>query len=116
MSWLEQSFKELCLQLKQGRGFSHTGTDPLYYLIFPPEKMLEVKRQLNSWVAKLKHDGWQVQVFSMIDAVHNILMQHELRQIWLESEKEDIFNFDDINKTLSDALMGTDALKHTIRK
>jgi len=111
MSWLDQSFKELCLQLKQGRGLSHTGTDPLYYLIFRPEKMLEVKRQLNSWIAKLRHDGWQVQVFSMVDAVHGILTKHDLRPVWLESEKDDPFNFEDINKTLSDALMGTDALK-----
>lgn len=111
MSWLDQNFKELCLQLKQGRGLSHTGTDPLYYLIFRPEKMLEVKRQLNSWIAKLKHDGWQVHLFSMIDAVHGILRQHDLRPVWLESEKDDPLNFDDINKTLSDALMGTDALK-----
>ena len=112
MPLLDQSFKELQFQLKQGRGLSNVGMDPVFYLVFRPEKMLDVKLRLKLWVAKLKHDGWIVHVFSMIDAIDGILRRHDLRDIWLESEKDDPFDFDTINKTLSDTLVGSDKLKN----
>jgi len=109
---LDQSFKELQFQLKQGRGLSNVGMDPVFYLVFRPEKMLDVKLRLKLWVAKLKHDSWIVDVFSMVDAIDGILRRHDLRDIWLESEKDDPFDFDTINKTLSDTLVGSDKLKN----
>jgi hypothetical protein len=111
---LDQNFKELLFQLKQGRGLSHAGMDPVFYLVFRPEEMLDVKRLVKSWIAKLKHDDWNVHVFSMVDGVHDILRKHDLRDIWLESEKDDPLDFDTINKTLSDALVGTDDLKNVL--
>ena len=114
MPLLDQSFDELRFQLKQGRGFSHAGMDPVFYLVFRPDEMLEVKRRVKAWIAKLKHDGWNVHVFSIADAVHDILRNHDLRDIWLESEKDDPFDFDAINKTLSDALVGSDDLKEAL--
>jgi hypothetical protein len=112
MPLLDQSFKELQFQLKQERGLSHAGMDPVFYLIFRPEEMLDVKLRLKSWVAKLKHDGWIVYVFSMVDVIDGILRRHDLRDIWLESEKDAPFDFDTINKTFSDALVGSDKLKN----
>lgn len=114
MPGLDENFKELKFQLKQRQHLNHTGTDPVYYLIFRPEDMLEIKRRLRFWTAQLKAEGWQVHFFSMIDAVHNILRNHNLRPVWLEAEKDDPFNFEEINKTLSEALIGTDALKQAI--
>lgn len=114
MPLLDQNFKELQFQLKQGRGLSHAGMDPLFYLVFRPEEMLEVKLLLKSWVAKLKHDGWIVYIFSMIDAIDKILKEHDLRDIWLESEKDDPFDFDSINKTISNALLESDELKNEL--
>ena len=112
MPLLDQSFNELRLQLKQGRGLSHAGMDPVFYLVFRPEEMLDVKRRIKSWIAKFKHDGWNVHIFSMVDTIHDILKEHDLRDIWLESEKDDPFDFDAINKTLSDAIVGGDELKN----
>ena len=90
--------------------------DPVFYLVFCPEEMLDVKRRVKAWAAKLKHDGWNVHVFSMAEAVHDILRNNDLRDIWLESEKDDPFDFDAINKTLSDALVGSDELKEVLLK
>ena len=112
MPLLDQSFKELQFQLKQGRGLSNVGMDPVFYLIFRPEEMLDVKIRLKYWIAKLKHDGWIVHVFSMIDAIDGILRRHDLRDIWLESEKDTPFDFDSINKTLTEALVGSNKLKN----
>ena len=112
---LDQKFEELRLRLKQGRGLSQAGMDPVFYLVFHPDEMLKVKRRVKAWIAKLKYDGWNVHVFSMADAVQDILGNHDLREIWLESEKGDPFDFDAINKTLSDALVGNDELKEASR-
>jgi len=116
MSSLDQSFDELRFQLKQGRGLSHAGMDPVFYLVFRPEEMLEVKRLTKVWKAKLKKDGWDVHEFSMTEAVHDIFKKHDLRSVWLESEKENPLDFDSVNKTLTDALVGKDDLKESLRE
>lgn len=116
MASLDDNFEELRLQLKQGRGLSQAGHDPVFYLVFRPEEMLLVKGLLKPWIARLKKDGWDVYIFSMADAVDDILKNHDLRNIWLESEKDSPIDFDSVNKTLSDALVGSDTLKEKIRE
>lgn len=114
MSSLDQDFEELRQRIKQGCGLRNIGDDPLYYLIFRPEEMLDVKRHMKQWTAKLALDGWKVHTLSMADAIHNIIKNNDLREIWLESEKENPLDFDAINRTLSDALTADDALKQVV--
>lgn len=116
MPYLDQNFSELRLLLKQGRGLSNAGHDPVFYLVFRPEEMLEVKRRAKSWIAKLKIDGWSVHIFSMVEAVHDLLKNNGLRDVWLESEKDNPLDFDSINKTLTDALVGNDQLKSKLEQ
>jgi hypothetical protein len=114
MESLQQDFDELRQRLKRGRNLEMTGDDPVFYLIFRPEQMLIVKQRLKQWRAKLELEGWKVHLFSMADAVHQILQNHDLREIWLESEQEDPLAFREINDTLADALMADDALKNAL--
>lgn len=116
MESLQQSFNDLRHLLKTGRGLSHSGDDPVYYLVFSQDRMLEVKRQIKSWAVKLKHDGWQVELFSMADAVNSILTNHPLRDIWLSAEKDAPLDFDEINPTLSEALTADDTLKNRLEE
>lgn len=111
MPLLQQCFEELRQRLRHGRGLNYASDDPVYYLIFQPEQMLEVKRRMKQWVAKFKLESWHVHLFSMADAVHKILNENALREVWLASEAEAPFDFESINKTLADALTGRDALK-----
>lgn len=111
MQSLKQSFDELRKRIRQGRGLNTTSDDPVYYLIFRPEQMLEVKQTMKQWTAKLKLEGWDVHLFSMAEAVKDILNAADLRDLWLESESEDPLDFDAINKTLADALTAKNALK-----
>jgi hypothetical protein len=108
---LDQSFDELRLQLKHGQCLNHAGMDPVYYLVFRPEVMLEVKKRLKIWTAKLRKEGWDVNVFSMAEAVHGIIKNHTLRQLWLKGEEEDPLDFEAINKTISDVLLKAERLK-----
>ncbi len=111
MPLLKQNFNELRQRLKQGRGLNHVSDDPVFYLVFHPKEMLEVKRRIKQWKAKLNIEGWTVHIFSMADAVSEILKENDLRDLWLESEADDPFDFESINKTLADALMSDNILE-----
>jgi len=117
---LKDKFDETCLRLTQGRRFEGTGSDPIYYLVFPVRDILTVKRQTRAWVAKLENMGWHVVTFSIGKAVNSILRGHKLRKQWLIGEKDIIaesehkgtaLEFDEINKTLAKALSeGTEVI------
>jgi hypothetical protein len=111
---LQKKFDELRLHLKQGRGLSLSGDDPVYYIVFPPREMLKAKRELKTQLVKFRHEGWEPHVFSMAEAVHSIFREHDLRKVWEEAESEDPLNFPEINETLSQALKEKDVLKNRL--
>ena len=45
MSSLRADFDELRERTRNGRELGHASFEPIYYLIFSPERILEVKRQ-----------------------------------------------------------------------
>jgi bacteriophage exclusion system BrxB-like protein len=108
MESLDSSFEELRRRLADGVGLRNTGDDPVYYLIFRPDRMLAVKRELKEWNAKLARDGWKVVVFSMGEAVLEILGAHDLRSFWLVGERDS--SLDEVNATLREALLAEGAL------
>lgn len=116
MQSLQQSFDELRQRIRQGRRLSQTGDDPVFYLVFDPSEMLEVKKKLKTWMAKLNLEGWEVHTFSMADAVHDILQNYDFRGIWLEAEADEPLDFDSINETLVDALTADDSLKNKFQE
>ena len=121
MHSLKDKFDEVCLRLGQERRLESTGSDPIYYLVFPVSEILEVKRQTRAWVAKLENQGLHVVTFSMAKAINTILRGHKLRKQWLIGEKMALsqaersgkpIEFGDINKTLAKALTeGTELLQ-----
>jgi hypothetical protein len=122
---LKDRFEELRHRLGHGRGLDSTGTEPIYYLVFPLSDVLEVKRQTKAWTAKLSHDNWNVVTLSMADAVESVLQNHKLRKSWLAGEKQLLaqaernhapVNFRDINQTLKKALVEGGALQSVIDK
>jgi len=83
----KDTFEELRRRLAHGRHLDSTGSDPIYYLVFPVAELIEVKRQTKAWVAKLTNDGWQVETLSMVDVIEQVLKGHKLRTMWLMAEK-----------------------------
>ena len=117
MASLRDNFDELFQRLRQGRGISNTGDDPVYYLVFPPDEMLEVKRQIKEWEAKLKLQGWTMETFSMAEAIRDIFQANEFRDVWLASEMNKSFDHDSmnsINQTLTDVLVSGDTLMNKL--
>ena len=124
---LKDKFAEICLRLGQGRRLESTGSDPIYYLVFPVEEILAVKRQTRAWIATLANQGWTAIPLSMAEAINGILRTHPLRKQWLLAEKMLLqqaekknapLDFREINKTLAKALTEgtrlTDLLKAKI--
>jgi hypothetical protein len=117
---LKDKFEELRHRLGQDRRLDSTGTEPIYYLVFPVADILEVKRQTKAWTAKLSHDNWNVVSLSMADAVESVLQNHKLRKLSLQGEQKLLVqaektgtpvNFREINKSLSKALLESGALQ-----
>jgi hypothetical protein len=117
MSSPSESFDELWQRLRDGRGLTNTGDDPVYYLVFSPDQMLEVKRLHKRWAAKLAKQGWTMETMSMADTVIDIFRSNDLRDVWLASPANsacDRDSINEINKTLEDVLTGDDLLKRRI--
>lgn len=104
MSSLKADFAELLERIKAGREFGHASFEPIYYLVFSPEQIIEVKRQMPAWTAKLKNDGWNVNVFSIASEINKILEVAPLRKIWLRADSKVPLQWEKTNKALANAL------------
>ena len=87
MQSLKDKFYEVCLRVRNGRRLESTGSTPIYYLVFPPRQILEVKQETKTWIAKLENNDWSVVVLSFAEAVNSILREHKFRKMWLQGEK-----------------------------
>lgn len=101
MPSLMNSFEELKARLRQGRALSYASFEPVYYLIFAPREILQVKRELPAWISRLQHDGWSVSTMSFAAEVAQILASSPKRKIWLAAERKDPLAWDKINASLA---------------
>ena len=104
MSSLKADFNELLQRVRQGREFAHASFEPIYYLVFHPSQILEVKRQTTAWVAKLRNEGWEVTLFSIAEHVSEILANAPMRKVWLAADGKNPLDWDKTNKSLANAL------------
>jgi len=88
MRSLTEKFNELRGLLKNGLGsIRPTGFDPVFYLIFPPNQIVEVKQRLPQWKAQLKIDGFEVHELSMVKVINGYFRAHDLREDWVEAAR-----------------------------
>jgi hypothetical protein len=113
MHSLKDKFENLCLRVKEGRRLESTGSAPIYYLVFPVEEILEVKRQTKAWTAKLENLGWNVTTLSFVEITNSITRGHQLRAMALLGEKMQLDKVKsaipqkvvgDVTKTLQDQI------------
>jgi hypothetical protein len=117
MASLSDNFDQLWQRLRYGRDLSHTGDDPVYYLVFHPSEMLEVKRRLRQWAAVLKKQDWTMETFSMAEAIKVIFESNEFRDLWVASNEDKRFDAEAVqrvNKQLESALVDEGALKQRL--
>jgi hypothetical protein len=104
MRSLKSDFGELMDRVRHGRDIDHASFEPIYYLVFDPRQIIEVKRTLPAWMARLRNEGWEVQRFSIASEISDILSNHNLRKVWLEADRKSPLSWDKTNKALANAL------------
>lgn len=111
MPSLKTNFDELIERVRQGREFGHASFEPVYYLIFQPRQILDVKRSLPAWTGHLHNEGWDVERFSIAEQVAAILKAAPLRKLWLNADRKAPFVWEKTNQALANALTnGADTL------
>src|SRR5438552_1396195 len=104
MSSIRSNFDELMERIRQGRDFRHASFEPVYYLVFSPSEILEVKRSLPAWIATLRNDGWDVHRFSIATEIAAILDAAPMRKIWLAADRKSPLAWEKTNQSLSNTL------------
>jgi hypothetical protein len=102
MSSPKADFDELLERVRHGRELGHASFEPIYYLIFPPDQILEVKRQTPAWLAKLHQEGWDVHTFSIAENLWDLLQSDPLWPLCLMEDKASPLDWDRTNKSLAD--------------
>jgi hypothetical protein len=105
MSSLPTIFDDLLVRLYQGRGLSQVGSEPVYYLVFPPQQIVEAKRLLPHFVKKLSDQGWTVHCFSIAEQIAALLEQSPLRPFWLDYDHNKPLDWGKANQSLANALL-----------
>lgn len=116
MSSLKADFDELRERIRHGRELGHAGFEPIYYLIFDPADIIEVKRLTPAWIAKLRNEGWDVSAFSIAEAIENILSNDPRRPLWLMAQNKAPHDWEKTNQALANALISNGALQKRLEE
>ena len=116
MSSLNNDFSELMERVRAGREFGHASFEPIFYLIFHPQQILQVKRQMPAWSAKLRNEGWDVHVFSMAAAVQEVFdeMPAFIKKTWEKQDAASPLQWQKTNGSLAEALTKKSALQNKL--
>lgn len=106
MSSLKQDFDELVTRIKQGREFQHASFEPIYYLVFSPSQIIEVKKQVKPWSQMLKKQGWNVHIFSIAEHINALLenVPKFRRNIWLKQDAAAPLDWTKTNNSLANTI------------
>lgn len=110
MSSLKADFDELRERVRHGRELGHASFEPIYYLVFPPEQILDAKRQTPAWISKLHQEGWAVNVFSIAEEINAVLREDPRRPLWLAADRKAPLEWAKTNQSLTNALTAKSAL------
>jgi hypothetical protein len=113
MSSLRDSFNELLARMRHGRDLGQTSYKPIYYLVFPPRQILEVKREVPAWMARLRNENWVPHRCSMAQAVADVLRQAPpgMRKLWLLADRASPLAWEKTNQSLANQLLTDNALQ-----
>lgn len=115
MSSLNEKFSELRVRLKQGRDLTSASFEPIYYLVFDPSDILDVKRELLAWHAALTNDGWNIHVFSVAEAIEEIFQSARLRKIWLTQDMKAPLAWQKTNQSFANYLEKNKPLQEQLK-
>ena len=92
-------------RVKQGRELTHASFEPIYYLVFPPIQILNVKRDLPAWTSKLRKEGWDVTRFSIAEAIADLVTLAPLRKLWVDADRKAPLQWKKTNDAITNYLV-----------
>jgi hypothetical protein len=110
MPSLRDDFDALRERLRHGRELSNAGFEPVFYLVFPPSQILDVKRETPNWVHRLRQEGWDVSVLSLAEQIEQILGNDPRRALWVMADRQMPTDWKRTNDSLANALTVGDRL------
>lgn len=108
MSSLDSTFAELLAKIRDPEALNPAKSDPIFYFVFPPDEMLELKKRIPRWTTKLSETGFKVHRISLADALWRLVDESGRWNDWLDLEPD--AETEDINKAVSDVLTHNNAL------
>mgnify|MGYP000902058300 CR=1 FL=1 len=87
MSYLENLFNELLSKLREPGFLNPAKSDPVFYYVYPPEKILKIKKALPRWSTRLTHAGFTVKCISLSEILWRTVDETGRWEEWLELEE-----------------------------
>lgn len=102
--FLNDIFNELLERIRHGRELDYASFEPIYYFVFPSALILDVKRKMPAWSARLTNEGWNVHFFSVAREIRDIFQNAPMRKIWLKAEANSPLAWEKANHSLTNIL------------
>lgn len=112
MDSLENSFKELRDRLNNPDLLNPAKSDPIFYFVYKPSQILEVKRRLNGWIGTLRSEGFKVQRVSFSDLLWELIDNSGRWDSWLEVEGD--YALQEVNESIRDVLRANNSLVNRV--
>jgi hypothetical protein len=112
MSSLDKIFNELMVKMRDPQALNPAKSDPIFYFAYPPERMLEVKKSLPRWSAKLREAGFEVKRVSFADILWRLVDESGRWDEWLVLEED--ADLEQLNGSVRDVLRKGDALVRAV--
>lgn len=112
MSSLDATFKELLDRVREPDALNPAKSDPIYYFVYPPEMMLEIKKHLRPWITKLREAQFQVERISLPEILWQLIDKSGRWDGWVEIEKD--AELDQVNEAIRDVLRSADVFTEAV--
>lgn len=105
---LDNAFNELIEKIRDPDALNPARSDPIFYFAYPPERMLDLKKRLPRWVARIREASFEVRRVSLADILWRTVDESGRWDLWLELEAD--ADEDQINEAVRDVLRQGNAL------
>ncbi|QVL35509.1 BREX protein BrxB domain-containing protein [Aminirod propionatiphilus] len=109
---LDNAFNELLDKIRDPGALDPAKSDPVFYFVYPPELMLDLKKRLPRWVSRIREAGFEVRRVSIADVMWKLVDHSGRWDEWLKLEGD--ADIEMLKDALSDVLRQNNALLNSI--
>src|SRR3972149_3092887 len=99
---LDSDFNDLIDKIRDPDALNPARSDPVFYFVFDPKLMLDLKRHLPRWTSRIREAGFEVRRVSLADILWEMVDKSGRWDVWLVLESGADAN--QINEAVRDVL------------